>query len=276
MAVWRWLTVAVGVSLLVLDVAGLLVTPARHPKAAQPRVHRVGLTLTDASETERRLEQSLTIHDPEERLKALTAAMAAGIVHHWPQRGRPDADVLFGFAENWIIAGQQRLELWLNGPADLNLALLERRDYRRILAKGVGFCSQVSMALADYLDRNGIAADIVGLQGHVAAAVELEGRSYILDSDYNVVLPFGLEHAAGHGEEVAGYYRAAGWREDQVAKVVAIYGQPKRRQVALAHYRAGDAGLIGRAEILKWAIPFGLLGLALVPSPRRRRDIAQK
>ena len=47
---------------------------------------------------------------------------------------------MHSFLENWYFATLQRIESWLAkmGVAEIEVARFNRRDFRKILAKGVG------------------------------------------------------------------------------------------------------------------------------------------
>lgn len=80
-------------------------------------------------------------------------------------------------------------------------------NFRKALERGTGRCGQQSMALADYLDEQGIKTGYISLGGHALAAAQTSDRGWvILDPDYGGVIPFDLATAEANPESVIPYY----------------------------------------------------------------------
>lgn len=119
-----------------------------------------------------------------------------------------------------------------------------------------------------------------GVPGHVVATVRVDdvrNEWWILDADYGVVLPYGIEAIRAQPGIVAPYYRSRGYDEQTVATVVSNYGKDARvfsdgaRNYGVMTYWAETA-----AYVMIWIIPgFLAVPLALTlrsgKQPLRRR-----
>jgi hypothetical protein len=139
------------------------------------------------------------------------------------------------------------------------LSLYERRDYHAALAKGVGICSQAALAVADYLNRHGVATRIAGLDGHVVAVAEVAGGSYVLDADYGVVLPMTMAEAESDPVRVRDAYIARGYPRDSAERVASLFGPAGNKVVAPEDYMATAAWRIRLLELAAWLLPITLV-----------------
>jgi hypothetical protein len=170
-----------------------------------------------------------------------------------------------GFAENWLLATLQRLEVWSQGGSSerLRLAFYERRNYRTILAKGVGICSQASLAIADYLGRQGLPARIASLDGHVVAATEANGQPYLLDADFDVVLPMSLHQAESDAAHVAEAYVRRGYAQPVADRLARLYGREGNQEIAPDDYMPSAAQTLMWTQIGAWTAPLAALAIGL-------------
>src|SRR5262245_23870492 len=177
-----------GLAAFALNVAGLILPIPEHPKARQTSVPRSNL-MPSYHATMEALDH-VDPHPPDQRLAKVNKIIAARIVHYWPDPDETDVDVMYSPFENWYFAAAQRVEAWLAkfGFAQIDIARAGRRDFRSILAKGVGLCGMKALALADFFREQGQAVKILALGGHVVAYASVDGRNYILDPDYNVFI----------------------------------------------------------------------------------------
>jgi hypothetical protein len=244
---------------------------SRHP-AALVASDRGGPVLSP-EEVFTRLRGAEALVDVEARLWAVTFAFAGGIVHHWPENGPPDPLLRPSLAENWPLHVATRLTA---------MPGVEALDWQAAVYRGVGFCSQAALAVVDYLSEQGIPARIVDLDGHVVAAAKTpDDRTFLLDADYDVVLPFGLEIAEREPARVAAAYRAAGVPADEAARISGIYRPAGNGAMPVFWYRPRLhlAALI--SAWLVWLVPLALVGAGLAlgrrsdppastPSPNER------
>ena len=101
-------------------------------------------------------------------------------------------------ADNWLIWGLSFL--W---PS---FGQYELVDPRRALRRGLGVCGQQALTLVGLLAERGFTAGRLRLHGHMATWVHADGKEITLDPSYGTVLPFGLEYAEAHLDEVRRLY----------------------------------------------------------------------
>ncbi|MFM7133641.1 MAG: hypothetical protein ACKO0W_04925 [Planctomycetota bacterium] len=189
------------------DLAESRVDP--HPIRGMVRMCKSGVPCMDPETAIRALE-ALEPRSAEDIAEA-SRIVAAAMIHYWPERGDEDPSVTCGLLEDpalWL--DMRRARGAGDDEAHTMLAWIERGRWRAALRMGVGLCSQHAIAIADYLREKGVAARVIGLDGHVVAAVETPQGEWILDPDYNVVLRMSLDEAARRTDEVERAYLEAG------------------------------------------------------------------
>jgi hypothetical protein len=173
----------------------------------------------------------------------------------------------------------QRAEAWLanKGLTEIDIARDGRRDFRQILAKGVGLCGMAAIALTDYLREKDTTAKILALGGHVVVYASVRGRNYLLDPDYGVTIADVPAPPERSLSQIVAAYRAAGYWPRKVQKLERKYAASEMRLYDLTRFQNGKRRLLARAEFIKWLIPLGLIALGgflarkpseVDPSPR--------
>ena len=161
--------------------------------------------------------------------------------------------------ENWL------LYLYAGGEP------YEFADPLRTLERGIGLCSQHALCLAGLLEREGIEVSLVGLSGHVLTQVEVEGRAYLCDPDFKVIVPHGLEEVGKNPELVRPFYAPVFASEvasdakfglDDMVETFGAEGNSLRGGVS--HYLGSRRVKIERYSYWAiWALPSALLALGL-------------
>lgn len=83
----------------------------------------------------------------------------------------------------------------------------ENLDIKRILNKGRGLCSQHAKIVFIALNNNGYTSKVVHLFGHVVATVkDQNGKWYISDADYGILIPLSLEAIENNTRIINNYY----------------------------------------------------------------------
>ena len=243
-----------GLSFLGLSFSSRWFEPGPHSKHQSASTHKSGLPVIGAADASRRLAELDGQAITPEQLAKITRVFASAIVRYWPKQDDQDPEVLRNYRENWLLALAQRISF--AAPMSGNeIATYERRDYRAILGKGVGICSQAALAVADYLDRKSVPVKIAGLDGHVVAVAELNGQSFILDADYGVVLPMTLEEAEISPDLVRDAYLARGYPAATAERVSSIFGPDGNKLVAPGAYMETAAWRLRLFDIGVWLIP---------------------
>jgi len=86
--------------------------------------------------------------------------------------------------ENYIL----RIKQWVTGRKKY-----EFRNYKKVIERGVGICSQPCIGLKYLLNANGIEADLWDLQQHIVVGVTFyDETEYTLDPDYGYVIPVAM------------------------------------------------------------------------------------
>ena len=142
---------AVAIILLAISAAGTVRGTIEHPLASTTELHKNGISGATYEATLSELASIDASLNGPDRLAKITTAFAKRIRHYWPAPNTVNADVMYDWLENWVIAGRQRLEVAASkrGYASIDIARMERRDWHSILQKGVGLCSQAALGVAD-------------------------------------------------------------------------------------------------------------------------------
>jgi hypothetical protein len=124
------------------------------------------------------------------------------------------------------------------------------------LRRGYGYCSQRALIVASMLERQQIPGRMVGLSGHVVAMTTLpDGREYILDPDYNVVIPYSLEYISNDMkiDLFTSYYT-----DKDKFKTFQFYKTKENNKIYDSPYLYKSKyykNLYNTAKQIKWAIP---------------------
>ncbi len=122
------------------------------------------------------------------------------MAHYWKDEGIEKYHLRVPLWENYILYFMGFIK-----PAEYRK--YEFRTYKKIIERGVGICSQPSIALKDLLNENGIEADLWDIAGHVVVRTTFnDGSAYILDPDYGQYAPFDIPEIENDPELVRPYY----------------------------------------------------------------------
>ena len=270
---------ALGVALITVNFAGFFVPITEHPVAARVHVHK-NLSRPSYPAALQALSRIDTRLPAEQFIAMANQIVAARIVHHWPEPNEADPDTMHSFLENWYLAALQRAEAWLakKGLAKVSIARGGRRDFRTILAKGVGLCDTTAIALVDFLQEKGIRAQILALGGHVVAYASVGDRNYIIDPDYAIIIqdvPAPPERSIA---KILAAYRETGRPPDTLARLESIYATSPMKTYEIKRYQRNWKRLLDGSRIIKWAVPIVLLALGIVlwrRSPDHPRALPQ-
>ena len=142
------------------------------------------------------------------------------------------------------------------------------------LEGGVGHCGQAAVVLIGFLERAGIKAKMVLLNGHGLVSCEVKpGVQHLLDPDFAVILPFDLNSAikkpnALRREYLKGLERMqVSSPEFMLNKINAIYKLPGARLANVVEYLGENHIRFERvAYQTRWTLPLGLLIISLIVS----------
>ncbi len=135
-------------------------------------------------------------------------------------------------------------------------------NYNKALERGIGLCSQYSSILVQIFQENNCDARIVGLGRHVVSTVQLkDGNWWIVDANYNIVIPFSLTYIEKNPNIVKNFYLEKGYSEEISNSMVEIYSKEKN----IIYPKDGGKWYSKKADfekvsyILKWIIPIILI-----------------
>lgn len=165
--------------------------------------------------------------DYEQYYQEVTDLFYQGIKHAWYEE---DKTLGPSFFYNWSLWIYSKIDQYI--PLNFhymkvtrdNLERFQYLNYRDAIERGVGLCSQHAIAVANYLNKRGFNARVVGLNGHVVnEVVSPNGTVLVIDSDYNVTMNFSIQYARAHPAIVKKYYINAGVRKKEAGRVAQIY-----------------------------------------------------
>jgi hypothetical protein len=199
----------------------------------------------------------------EQYLERLTDAVHRNTTHYFIDRNSENS---------WQVRSRGTVALTENWPLYLYALwkyllgewhTIEFAEPEPALRRGYGFCSQRALIVAAMLERQQMPGKIVGLSGHVVAMTTLpDGREYILDPDYNVVIPYSLDHISNRmGINLFEKY----YNNDKLMPMndnalrlhtfYITYADNKIYDSAYLYVSKYENNLYNIAKIIKWSIP---------------------
>ena len=141
------------------------------------------------------------ITDRKEYIKKVVLAVNKSIAHYWWEEGRIKYNLTIPIYKNFI--------LWFKQFTDArHYKFYEFCDYKKALERKVGLCSQHAITVCGILNEKKIPCKIVALSGHVVAMAEVEPEKYwILDADYDVIVPLHIDEIEEDPSVIIPYYK---------------------------------------------------------------------
>ena len=130
----------------------------------------------------------------------VTMLVNNSMAHYWRDEGIKKYYMRIPVWENYILSFRQ----WIAGQKKY-----EFRNYKKVIERGVGICSQPCIGLKYLLNANGIEADLWDLQGHIVVGATFDDETeYTLDPDYGYVIPYGMSALQDNSELVWEAYKS--------------------------------------------------------------------
>ena len=172
-----------GIFLLMLNVTGLFSSLRNDELTLEPTPYKDDISVP-FPEAKKQWNKMKDESDKDFAIRA-TWLFNHSMAHYWRDEGIKKYNMLVPFRENYIL----RLQQMLTGDKKY-----EFRNYKKVMERGVGICSQPCIGLQDLLRKNGIKADLWDIKGHVVVeATFKDGEKNILDPDYGHIVPYGME-----------------------------------------------------------------------------------
>jgi len=138
-------------------------------------------------------------------------------------------------------------------------------NYYKSLERGVGLCGDVSMIISQLLDKQNIDNKILTFPGHVVVTATFEnGRQYILDADFGVVVPYSLAEIASNNTDIAQLYLDAGYPRSDFNFFKNMYQQNFTEWNGVQHFITKKYYFEKIAYWLKWPVPLFMILIAVV------------
>jgi hypothetical protein len=138
-------------------------------------------------------------------------------------------------------------------------------NYRRSLERGIGICGDASMIMSQLLNEQNINNKILTFPGHVVVAASLKnGKQYIFDADYGVIIPYSLVEFASNSSEIAKLYSDAGYPRRDFLLFQTIYKENYEEWGGVEHFITNKYYFEKIAYWLKWPMPILMLLLAVI------------
>ena len=127
--------------------------------------------------------------------------------------------------------------------------------YRKAMERGTGRCGQQSLTVVGILAEKGFETGFVNLTGHVVATAKVsDDQWYVLDPDFGVTIPHGLDRIETDRRLIASYYSPRVNTEKlYFSETTSIsYGGPDVRWRRACRIESA-------VYALKWLLPVGLI-----------------
>jgi len=194
--------------------------------------------------------------------KKITNVFFYGIKHYWPYSN--DHNLGLSYKKNWSLWALLSMSQFMPNfnheifAFKTLLTHFEYLNYKDALYRGVGLCSQHAMAVYDYMTTTmNFPSKIITMNGHVVEETVFPNKkTYTLDADFNVVLPFDTAYAQKNPSLVYPFYKKVVSAKE--AKIIArIYSNPHD-----FYFRSMPFLWYGTC-ILNWLIPITILFLSI-------------
>ena len=137
-------------------------------------------------------------------------------------------------------------------------------NHHRSLERGIGICGDASMVMSQLLDEQGISNKILTFPGHVVVAASFEnGKQYIFDADYGVVIPYSLDEFASNSTEIAKLYSDAGYPLRDFLLFQKIYKRNPSVFNGVQHFITNKYYFEMITYWLKWPLPISMMLFAI-------------
>jgi hypothetical protein len=133
-------------------------------------------------------------------------------------------------------------------------------NFERSIKRGIGVCGDASMVLSQLLEQHQIKNEIVTFPGHVVIAAYFDnGQKFLLDPDFGVVIPFGLDSIAKNSQFVANLYLKAGYTNADYQFFNRIYRAGYNQWQGVEHFITNKYYFEKISYWLKWPLPIVMI-----------------
>jgi len=165
--------------------------------------------------------------------------------------------------ENWL--------LWLGGK--FYEPLSRTQNPRRIVSGEGGICSEVSTVFNSIARLNGFETRFVGLNGHVVSEIRTDNGWRVVDPDYGVTYPVGLEVLEKKEGDplMRQLLKNRGYREETIDGYIQLFQSSEDNKVTEVDVALSPRlyAIESATEWLKWIIPMIIIFLGFITSSER-------
>ncbi|MFT7304766.1 MAG: hypothetical protein ACI9P7_000023 [Candidatus Azotimanducaceae bacterium] len=200
-------------------------------------------------------------------VKNAVVVISQAIGHGWPVEQSKAFHLTVPLTENYLLFTLAHVGPAIQWATNIPVGDVYRNyefyNWRKALERGVGLCSQHAIILDGVLQRAGIDARIVRLEGHVLNEVTLResGDIWLADADYGLTIPLSLKEAELNTPIVKGFYEQTISDVVLLDELAKVYGEEGNELLSSAgDYLGGPYVFIETASyLLKWLLPLLLL-----------------
>ena len=261
---------ALALSLICLNVVGLCST-LRHFELGARYPNQIDLTGAEALHQFRTSEFS----SPRERVRRVTELVEQTMALDWPTdpAERQRYNVTIPPHENYLLA--------LGAALGFERCLaFEFTRAEPALDRGIGFCSQHSLAVVDLLQRAGVPARMVALDGHVVATAQVDPDLdlwWVLDPSFGAVIEADLPTIEANPELVRSAYADHELHGMPIETLIDRFGASGNRVFLSSFGYLPENYVLERAALVgTWVVPALLLTPALLFWLLRRRGTSSR
>ena len=249
----------IGIFLFLVNITGLLI-PLKNPDIYKEKTSfKDDITLSTK-------EALSIINQPtantEQYVRNVTYAINKGILHYWSGKNDKKYNVILPFYENYIL-------FILTHTLFRQSALkYEFCNYKKTIARGVGWCSQESTALADLLNKKHIPTNIISWPQHVVTEIQItNNKRWVVDPDYGVIIEHSINDIAKDPSILIPVYKHAGYSNKEIKRLMTIFNSSNINQRTIyKHNGPGYANCNGIRKLIEdlsyifiWIIPTFLI-----------------
>lgn len=247
-----------GLFLISVNFIGTQINLDKHPVTKDVIFHKNSINYLKENEWRNELTKYQNIRIG--HLSEINKIFASSIYHFW-ENDSFDRFQIYSVYENWIIFSLSYFEYFLfknNIISKIYFSKLERLTWEKIMEKGIGYCSQISIALHGFLKSRNIDSKLLAFDGHV---VVLVNNNIVMDADKNVIIrDFNVNNIPP--QIIQSHYKKAGYNNTESFQMEKIY-RTKAQLLNIKDYYPKLFLFTFLMNILKWLIPILLISYSI-------------
>ncbi len=187
------------------------------------------------------------IIDKKKYVTTVNKALNRSILHNWNTPNDYKYNIILPIYENYI------LYILTHTFFRKNALRYEFCNYKKTVERGVGFCSQISTALADILNKKGIPTNVISWPQHVITEVQVaDNEWWVVDPDYGVIVKNSIDTITKNPSLIIPAYKQAGYSNDEMLYLMKIFNEDNvNNRIIYTHTGSGYANCNGVRKIIE-------------------------